>query len=113
MYGVVMQRLVDQSNVTLGLPPKTLLSDVLTGVHVQGYLAHKKQPPPVGPPYSPGHNPTVGSLGGAVSYERGAPVRTRLTPPVAAAEPPPCGLPQFTDEFIPHEAGTPFGWIEP
>jgi len=41
---------------------------------VQGYLAHKKQPPPLGPPYVPRHSPSVGSQGGAVSYERGTPV---------------------------------------
>jgi len=35
----------------------------LTGV--QGYLAHKKQPPPLGPPYGPRHSPNVGS------YSRG------------------------------------------
>ena len=34
---------------------------------VQGYLAHKKQPPPLGPPQGPRHSPTVGSQGGAVS----------------------------------------------
>ena len=28
---------------------------------VQGYLAHKKQPPPLGPPYDPRYSPTVGS----------------------------------------------------
>ena len=33
----------------------------LAMVKVQGYLAHKKQPPPLGPPYDPTCNPTVGS----------------------------------------------------
>ena len=28
---------------------------------LQGYLAHKKQPPLLGPPQGPGHIPTVGS----------------------------------------------------
>ena len=28
---------------------------------MQGYLAHKKQPPPLGPPYDPRYSPTVGS----------------------------------------------------
>ena len=28
---------------------------------LQGYLAHKKQPPPLGPPWWPMHSPTVGS----------------------------------------------------
>ena len=30
-------------------------------VGVQGYLAHKKQPPPLGPPQDPGYTGTVGS----------------------------------------------------
>ena len=41
---------------------------------LQGYLDHKKQRPPLGPPQGPRHQPTVGSLGGAVSCERGTPV---------------------------------------
>jgi len=41
---------------------------------LQGHLAHKKQPPPPGPPYGHRHSPTVGSQGGAVSYERDTPV---------------------------------------
>ena len=28
---------------------------------LQGYLAHKKQPPPLGPPEGPGYSPAVGS----------------------------------------------------
>ena len=28
---------------------------------LQGYLAHKKQPHPLGPPYDPRYSPTVGS----------------------------------------------------
>ena len=28
---------------------------------LQGCLAHKKQPPPLGPPWGPSHIPTVGS----------------------------------------------------
>jgi len=43
-------------------------------VVVQGYLAHKKTPPPLGPPKGPRHSPTVGSYGEAFSYERGTPV---------------------------------------
>ena len=31
------------------------------GSRVQGYFAHKKQPPPPGPPWGPRHIPTVGS----------------------------------------------------
>ena len=34
----------------------------------------RKRHPPLGPPYGPRHRPTVGSRGGAVSYERGTPV---------------------------------------
>ena len=41
---------------------------------LQGYLAHKKPPPPLGPPQGPRHSPTVGSYGEAVSYGRGTPV---------------------------------------
>ena len=40
---------------------------------LQGYLAHKKPPPPLGPPEGPRHKPTVGCYGRAVSYERGTP----------------------------------------
>ena len=42
---------------------------------MQVYLAHKKDPPPTGPPYDPRYTPTAGSYGGAVSYERGTSVR--------------------------------------
>jgi hypothetical protein len=42
----------------------------------QGYLAHKKLPPPLGPPYDPRYSRTVGSLEGGVSHERGTPVLT-------------------------------------
>ena len=41
---------------------------------MQGYLAHRKQPPPLGPPWDPRCSPTVGSWEGCVSYERGTPV---------------------------------------
>ena len=40
----------------------------------QGYLAHKKQPPFLGPPQGPRHIPAVGSWVGAVSDEQGNPV---------------------------------------
>ena len=36
----------------------------------------KKTPTPLGPPYSPRHEPAVGSWGGRVSCERGTPVRS-------------------------------------
>jgi len=42
---------------------------------LEGYLSHEKQPTPLGPPQGPRHRPTVESLGGAVNYERGTPVR--------------------------------------
>jgi hypothetical protein len=38
---------------------------------VQGYLAHKKQPPPIGAPYSPRHSRTAGSQGFAVFMSKG------------------------------------------
>jgi hypothetical protein len=44
-------------------------------VCIQGYLAKKKQPPPLGPPQDPGYSPTEGSQGGGISYERGTPIR--------------------------------------
>ena len=36
-------------------------------------LAPSKRPTPLGPPWEPGHGPTVGSYGVAVSYRRGSP----------------------------------------
>ena len=33
----------------------------VTHTHVQGYLAHKKSHPPLGPQWGPRHVPTVGS----------------------------------------------------
>ena len=44
------------------------------GMPVQGYLAHKKQPPSLGPPKDPRYSPTVGFYGGGGSYERDTPV---------------------------------------
>jgi len=38
--------------------------------YLQGYLAHKKPPAPIGPPHGPKHGPTVGSKRAAVSYEQ-------------------------------------------
>ena len=35
----------------------------------RGYLAHEKQPPPLGAPSGPRHSPTVGTSEIAVSYE--------------------------------------------
>ena len=45
--------------------------------HGQGYLAHKKQPPPRGLPKGPRPSLTVWSWGGAGSYGRGTPVAFR------------------------------------
>ena len=39
----------------------------------RGTSPMRNSPPPLGPPYGPRHRPTVGSWGGAVSYERGTP----------------------------------------
>ena len=33
-------------------------------MHVQGYFAHTKQPPPLGPPYAPRHMLVQGPVGG-------------------------------------------------
>ena len=44
---------------------------------LQGYLAHKKTPNPLGPPQVPRHRDAVGSYGGGVYYERGTPVGSR------------------------------------
>ena len=61
------------SEVPLYLKTKcTDLPSLLCGL--QGYLANKKTPTPLGPPLDPRHRPTVGSLGGAVSYDRGTPL---------------------------------------
>ena len=49
---------------------------------VQGYTAHKKQPPLLGIPKDPRHRATVGSYGEAFSYKRGTPVE-RLSSAVA------------------------------
>jgi hypothetical protein len=47
---------------------------ILAPINIQGYPAHKKQPPPLGPPYDPRYSPTGGSWEGGVSYDRGTPV---------------------------------------
>ena len=41
---------------------------------LQGYFAHKKQPPSLGPPQDPKYSPAVGSWEGGVSHGRGIPV---------------------------------------
>ena len=44
---------------------------------LQGYLALKKQPTSLGPPWGPMHSPTAGSWVGAVSCERSIPVGSK------------------------------------
>jgi len=51
---------------------------------VQGYLAHKKQPPPLGLPEGPRHKSAEGSWRGAVSYGRGTPAASLLKTPCLA-----------------------------
>ncbi|KAJ1467277.1 hypothetical protein T484DRAFT_2378551 [Baffinella frigidus] len=53
--------------LTVNPKPRQARRNVLCGragppraSRVQGYLAHKKAPPSLGPPYSPRHRPTVG-----------------------------------------------------
>ena len=53
----------------------------------QGYLAHKKQPPPLGPPLDPRYSPTVGFYEEVISYERGTPVGVRLMVAVTSQVP--------------------------
>ena len=50
----------------------------------RGTSPMRNSPPPLGPPYGPRHRPTVGSWGGAVSYERGAPVNPNTGYPADA-----------------------------
>ena len=38
-----------------------------SGHDIQGYLARKKQAPPLGPPWGPMQNPSAGSGGGVIS----------------------------------------------
>jgi hypothetical protein len=57
----------------LARPSRKGYSRIRTHLALQGYLAHKKHPPPLGPPQGPRRSPTVGSCGGAVSYEQGIP----------------------------------------
>ena len=47
--------------------------------------AHKKQPPPLGPPYDPRYSPTVGSYGGVFLMSEVPPWLT-----VCVQEEPPC-----------------------
>ena len=45
-----------------------LSATTLTEAGLQGYLAHRRLPPPLGPPQSPGHGPAVRSQWGIVSH---------------------------------------------
>ena len=46
----------------------------VSGFWIEGYLAHKKLPPPLEPRKGPRHRPTLKSWEEALSYERGTPV---------------------------------------
>ena len=63
--------------IFMGSQTKNMICGLLwnSSTPLQGYLAHKKQITPLGPPQGLRHSLTVGSLGGAVSYERGTPVQ--------------------------------------
>ena len=52
--------------------PREMLFGGLGVTGIQGYLAHKKTPTPLGPPQDPRHRPTLGSYGGAFSCAVGA-----------------------------------------
>ena len=59
-------------------------------IPIQGYLAHNKPPPPLGPPQGPRHIPTVGFLMSEVplfSYERGTPVGGACRRPLPSRAP--------------------------
>jgi len=62
---------------SVSVGPGTIQGSPSWCARIDGRLAHKKQPPPPGSPSGPRHSPTVGSYGGAVSYERGTPVDGR------------------------------------
>jgi len=69
----VRSRRIDETKpceAEVGVDPGTcfVLSDsgnehdyTIGSYHLQGCLAHKKQPPPLGPPKDPRYSPTVGS----------------------------------------------------
>ena len=70
-----------QLKIDICLPPLRIGDGTHAGPWgPQGYLAHKKLPPSLGPPYGSRQSPTVGSKEGVVSYERGTTV-----PSLAAA----------------------------
>ena len=58
---------IRMGSAIFGVPHHPLLPSLpthLTRTQLQGYLAHKKQRPPLGPPKGPRHSPTVGSWEG-------------------------------------------------
>ena len=64
--------------ITLDAGPRRLFSFELSDTkffepQVQGCLAHKKTPTPLGPPYEPRHGRTQGSYGVTFFDERGTP----------------------------------------
>ena len=76
VFGLFYQKhVLDYTAVSMN---QSTLSVNPTQAALQGYLAHKKQPPPLGPPYDPRHSPTVGSVGEAVYFERSTPVDSHL-----------------------------------
>ena len=73
-FGVVRLVLLEDLHGALGhldLEHQEVLHLAQQAHLVQGHLARKKLPPPLGPQYDPRHVPTVGSYGVAVSCERG------------------------------------------
>jgi hypothetical protein len=54
---------------------------------VRGCLAHKKQPPPLGPQEDPKYSPAVGFQEGGVSQERGSRVACRRLEPEGELRP--------------------------
>ena len=69
-----MSETQSSSNVPIASHGRGQLRDLTERNLPQGHLAHKKQPPLLGPPWGPKHSPTVGPQGDAVSHERDTPV---------------------------------------
>ena len=72
MYIVSKVLLYRGISLKRSLPPP--LDDYMAlGRGLQGYLAHMKTHPPLGPPYVPRYSPSVGSKAVAFIYERCTP----------------------------------------
>ena len=77
MYGVHQPECEDFVRVVALLPGAPRLQETATpqdstvSLCLQGYLADKRTPNPLGPPR---HGPAAGSCGGYVSHQRGTPV---------------------------------------